>query len=96
MNFLIAMKRCLATSFWLRGISSGVAAMLKPVPIGLSRKSRPKILFHGLGLGLRFRSWFTSHGPSSNKFASIEEQPGPPWSQIKIGVCEIGVFLGGV
>lgn len=86
MNLVIAAKRCLATDVWSLGISSGFEAMLNPVPIGLSRKRRPKILFQEPGLGIRFNDLVTRHGPSSKKLPIMEEQPGPPWSQTRSGV----------
>ncbi|KAJ0455155.1 hypothetical protein HanIR_Chr15g0748011 [Helianthus annuus] len=66
------MNRCFATVCWSVGISSGVEAMLKPVPIGLSRNKRPKIRFHEPGLGsstscstLCVSEGVTRNGPSS-------------------------------
>uniref|UniRef100_A0A0A0KL53 Uncharacterized protein n=1 Tax=Cucumis sativus TaxID=3659 RepID=A0A0A0KL53_CUCSA len=95
-NDEIAVKRCLETEYWFLGISSLVVAMLKPVPIGLSRNRRPNFRFHEPGLGIRemgsvFCLWkLTRHGPSSKKLPTMEEQPGPPWSQIRRGVSEMG------
>lgn len=95
-NEEIAEKRCLETEYWSLGISSSVAAMLKPVPIGLSRNRTPNLRFHEPGLGIRemgsvFSLWkLTRHGPSSKKLPVMEEQPGPPWSQIRRGVFERG------
>ncbi|PON98159.1 hypothetical protein TorRG33x02_059890 [Trema orientale] len=96
MKAVMAANRCRATWVWSRGISSGLDAMLNPVPIGLSRKRSPKIRFQEPGLGSRANGWsgvlrkLTRHGPSSKKFPIMEEQPGPPWSQMRSGVWERG------
>ena len=63
--------------------------MLKPVPMGLSRKRSPKRRFHEKGLGERNgppEELVTNHGPSSKKLPTMEEQPGPPCSQTMSGV----------
>lgn len=99
MNLVIATNRWWAIPNWSLGISSGFEAMLNPVPIGLSRKTKPKMRFQEPELGSKARGsegclWkFTRQGPSSRKLPIMEEQPGPPWSQMRSGVwerCEVG------
>ncbi|GJX34162.1 hypothetical protein Tco_0245719 [Tanacetum coccineum] len=45
--------RCLTTTSWSLGNSSGVEAILNPVQIGLSRKRRLNMRFQEPGLGSR-------------------------------------------
>ncbi|KAM2138331.1 hypothetical protein ACFX1Q_010393 [Malus domestica] len=55
MNFVIAAKKCFTMVTWSLEIFAELAAMLNPVPIGLSRKVMPKILFQEAELGSKAR-----------------------------------------
>ena len=81
----LALSRATAPSL-TPAVGSG---KLRPTPAGLSRYSTPAKRFHEYSFGVRRGGDddSTANGPSSAHSPSIDEQPGPPLSQIATGAA---------